>query len=53
MKFSKEICPEHKPMSKVMSYVEHEKWGMDMAQKGYKQYQCPKCGRWLFKRELK
>ncbi len=46
------MCSGHKPMSNKMNYAEHMKWMDSKIKKGHRQYQCPKCGKWLFKCEL-
>jgi alkylated DNA repair dioxygenase AlkB len=45
-------CPKHKPMSNKMNYVEHLDWIDNKIKRGHKQYQCPQCGKWLFRCEF-
>jgi len=44
-------CKEHKPMNKVMGYVEWQEWADLKTRQGHIQRQCKKCGKWLFKCE--
>lgn len=44
-------CKKHKPMNKVMGYVEWQEWADLKTRRGHIQRQCNKCGKWLFKCE--
>ena len=48
----KDFCKKHKPANKTMSYLAHHEWMERKIKQGHKQYECPKCGRWLFKCEI-
>jgi len=46
-----EMCKEHKPMNKVMGYVEWHEWADLKVRRGHIQKQCKICHNWLFKCE--
>jgi predicted KAP-like P-loop ATPase len=48
----KDFCKKHKPANKTMSYLAHHEWMERKIKQGHKQYECPKCGKWLFKCEI-
>ena len=45
-------CKKHKPMNKVISYVEWQEWAYLKIRRGHMQMQCDKCGYWYFKCEI-